>query len=462
MEPPGPSSWIPGRLALPLIRNRLTFLRRLTARYGDVVFFRIGSTPFAILNHPEMVRDVLVTRHREFHKGLGLERARMLLGDGLLTSEDDRHRVQRRLMQPAFHRDRIDGYADTMVRYADRRQRGWHDGETIDVAREMAAITLAIAGKTLFDADIEREHADVGEALTAALTSFNLGMLPFGERLVRWPIPAARRFRRGRAALDAIVYRLIAERRASPETGRDLLSMLITATDDDGDGRGMTDSQLRDEAVTLLLAGHETTANALAWTWHLLAANPDVERRFHEEVDHVLADRPARADDLSHLPFTRAVLAESLRLYPPAYLLGRRALSTYQVPGTAYELPPRTVVFLSQYLLHRDPRFWDEPDAFRPERWLEAAGAPCRHRFAYFPFGAGPRVCIGEQFAWMEGILVLATLARHWTFRPQAGHVVTMQPIVTLRPRGGLPMRPARRDGHAPPHAPGQAPRPAL
>jgi cytochrome P450 len=445
MRPPGPTSLIPGRVAVAFARNRIRFLEDAARRYGDVVRFSVGPVSFALLNHPDYVRDVLVTRHRLFHKGLGLERARMLLGDGLLTSEDDRHLRQRRLMQPAFHRERVAAYADTMVRCAERRQRQWRDRETLDVAREMASLTLAIAGQTLFDADVEQEAPDIGDALNAALSSFTVAMLPFGDRLSRLPIPPARRFHAARARLDAIIYRLIAERRAAGAQGRDLLSLLVAARDVDGDGTGMSDEQIRDEAVTLILAGHETTANALAWTWHLLAGNPGAEQRLHDEVDRVCSgERLPVAQDLPQLTFTRAVLAEAMRLYPPAYLLGRRALVDYDVPGTDYRLPARTVVLVSPYLLHRDARFWESADSFCPERWLDKESAT-PHRYAYFPFGAGPRICIGEQFAWMEGTLVLAALARHWRFERQPGHAIELQPIVTLRPRHGLPMVAQRR-----------------
>jgi len=437
---------VPGRVALAFVRDRIAFLEDVARRYGDVAFFRIGRTAFAFLNHPDFVRDVLVTRQRLFHKGIGLERARMLLGDGLLTSEDERHQRQRRLMQPAFHRERVTAMAETMVGCAERRQQRWRDGTKVDLASEMASVTLAIAGQTLFAADVEREEQEIGAALRAALASFNLAVLPFGDRLSRLPIPPARRFRAARARLDAIVYRLIAERRTAG-AGDDLLSMLVAARDDEGDGTGMTDEQIRDEAVTLLLAGHETTANGLSWAWHLLAGHPDAEQRLHAEIDAVCGDRLPTAGDVPRLTFTRAVFAESLRLFPPAYVLGRRALSAYDVPGTDYTLPAGTVVLVSQYLLHRDPRFWDAPDRFRPERWLEKeAGPVASHRHAYFPFGGGPRMCIGEQFAWTEGVLVLATIARRWRFDAPPGRHVALQPIVTLRPKGGLAMTCRLRD----------------
>jgi cytochrome P450 len=234
------------------------------------------------------------------------------------------------------------------------------------------------------------------------LSTFNLGLTAFGNRLLRLPIvPAARRFRRAKKELDETVYRLIAERRATGHAGRDVVSMLVAARDVEGDNTGMSDEQIRDEVLTLLLAGHETTANALTWTWYLLSQNPDAEQRLHSEVDQVLAGRAPGAANLEHLKFTRAVLSEAMRLYPPAYVIGRRTLEDYHVPGTDYVLPAGTVVLLSQFLLHRDPRFWDEPDRFAPERWLKKDTPGPRHRFAYFPFGAGQRVCIGEHFAWM-------------------------------------------------------------
>jgi cytochrome P450 len=444
--PPGPGE-LAGLVALALSRDRLQMLCGLVRRYGDVVFFTGGGVPFAILNHPDYVRDVLVTRDRLFHKGVGLERARLLLGSGLLTSEGDFHARQRRLLLPAFHRERIAGYASTMVEYACARADRWREGDTLDVAVEMTRLTLAIAGKTLFDADVEASASEIGSALSDALATFNLALLPFGDRLIHLPIPPAWRFKRARARLDAIVYRLIAEHRAGGRVGADVLSMLVAAHDEGSDRSAMTDEQLRDEALTLLLAGHETTANALTWTWYLLSQHPEAETRLHAELATVLAGRPPDAADLVNLPYTRAIVAESMRLFPPAYLVGRRALVPYAVPGTDYVLPPRTVVLLAEYLLHRDARFWDEPERFLPERWTGKgeAAAPARHRFAYFPFGAGPRICIGEHFAWMEGTLLLATIAQRWKLRLVSGHRVEPQPIITLRARYGMRMTVERR-----------------
>lgn len=437
--PPGPAARYPGQFALAIIRRPLEFLPQLARDFGDAATFHVGAQPIVLVSHPDAIRDVLVTHARQFHKGRGLERAKMLLGEGLLTSEDDFHLRQRRLSQPAFHRARIAAYGEVMTHYAHRRGDRWRDGDILDVSREMAAYTLAVVGKTLFDADIEGEAHEIGEALTAAIAAFNLTVLPFFDALLRLPFPAVRRFRRGRERLDATIYRMIAERRAVGDDRGDLLSMLLLAHDTEGDGTGMSDSQLRDEAMTLLLAGHETTANALMWAFYLLSQNPEAEARLHGELD-ALGDARLGADDVARLPFTRAVLAETLRLYPPAWIIGRRAVTRYTLGN--YELPARSIVLMSQWLVHRDPRWWPDANAFQPQRWLAGGSAldASRPKFSYFPFGAGTRVCIGEQFAWMEGILALASFARRFRLELVPDHRVTPQPIVTLRSRYGMKM----------------------
>ena len=334
-------------LALAFLRNRLAPLQELAARYGDVAFFSIGGTPYALLNHPDYVRDVLVTRHRSFHKGIGLERARVLLGTGLLTSEDAYHHRQRRLLQPAFHRERIAGYAATMVSYADRFASQWRADDRRDIAHEMARLTLAIAGNTLFDTDVEDRADVIGTAVSQALAAFNIALMPYGGRLVNWPIPPARRFRRAKARLDEIVHRMIAERRASGATGLDVLSTLVAVRDED-DGGGMNDVEIRDEVMTLLLAGHETTANALTWTWYLLSQHPAARQHLDAEVRQVCGDRLPSVADLPALTYTRAVLSESMRIFPPAYLIGRRALRALRRPEHQLRVHARTVVFLAQ------------------------------------------------------------------------------------------------------------------
>jgi cytochrome P450 len=409
----------------------------LTEQYGDLVYFEFGPQPMFIVNNPDYIRDVLVTHNRKFMKGEGLQRAKRLLGEGLLTSEGEFHLRQRRLAQPAFHRQRIAGYAATMVEYAVRDCDRWRAGETRDIAREMMRLTLAIAGKTLFDANVEGEADEIGKALTTTFELFNSLTLPFVQLLDRLPLPVNKRFEKARGRLDATIYRIINERRASGEDRGDLLSMLIAARDEEGDGSGMTDEQLRDEAMTIFLAGHETTANALTWTWYLLSQHPEIEARFHAEVDEVLKGALPTADDFPRLRYTEMVFAEAMRLYPPAWVIGRRALGDHQING--YMIPARSILLLSQYVTHHDARFFPDPFRFDPERWTPEA-RESRQKFSYFPFGGGPRVCIGESFAWMEGALVLATIAQRFRMRLAPGHPVEMQPLVTLRPKHGMRM----------------------
>jgi cytochrome P450 len=423
-------------------RDPIGFLLNLVERYGDLVYFKLGPQPVFLLNNPDHIRDVLVTHNRNFMKGEGLQRAKRLLGEGLLTSEGEFHLRQRRLAQPAFHRQRIAGYAATMVEYAARMRDCWQAGETRDVAREMMRLTLGIAGKTLFDADVENEADEIGEALTTTFESFNRVTLPFIQWLDRLPLPSAKRFQKARSRLDATIYRIIHERRASGADRGDLLSMLIQARDEEGDGSGMTDEQLRDEAMTIFLAGHETTANALTWAWYLLSQHPEIEARFHAEVDGALKGDLPSAEDFPRLQYTEMVFAESMRLYPPAWIIGRRALVDYQING--YAVPARSILVMSQYVTHHDPRYFPDPFRFDPERWRPEA-RESRPKFSYYPFGGGPRLCIGESFAWMEGVLVMATLAQHFKPRLAPGRPVEIQPLVTLRPKHGMRMILERR-----------------
>jgi len=378
-------------------------------------------------------------------KGHVLQRAKMLLGEGLLTSEGEFHLRQRRLVQPAFHRQRIAAYTQEMVDRAWITGDRWRDGETVDMDREMMALTLAIVARTLFDADVDAEADEIGGALTEVLRLFQTVFIPGMQLVDRLPLPHTRRFARARGRLDETIYRLIAVRRAELARGRergDLLSTMLTAQDAEGDGGSMTDEQLRDEAMTLFLAGHETTSNALTWTWYLLSQHPAVEARLHDEVDRVLGDRRATADDLASLPYTRMVLSESMRLYPPAYAIGRRALEDYEVRGIV--ISRGSLVVVSPLVTHRDARWFPDPERFDPERWTpEAQGT--RPKFSYFPFGGGTRMCIGDQFAWTEGMLLLTTLAQRWRAELAAGQRVAMKPMITLRPRYGMRMVLRRR-----------------
>jgi len=322
---------------------------------------------------------------------------------------------------------------DTMVRRA--RQVAWRDGATVDVAREMNRLTLGIAGETMFGAEVDAEAEEIGAALTDALGLFRRISNPLGPLLDRLPVPGTLRFKRARERLDATIYRMVEARRRSGEDRGDLLSMLLAARDEEGDGGGMTDLQLRDELLTLFLAGHETTANALAWSWHLLGRNPEAERALHAEVDAL--GRAPTAADLPRLGWTRGVLAESMRLFPPAWAIGREPLEDFALEGL--RIRRGSIVMLSPWIIHHDPRWWPDAAAFRPERWTPEAEA-AQPRFAYFPFSGGPRKCIGEGFAWTEGILVLATLAQRWRLGPLPGVEPRPEPLITLRPRG-LSMR---------------------
>jgi cytochrome P450 len=307
----------------------------------------------------------------------------------------------------------------------------------------MMRLALGIAGKTLFGTALSAAEAEeIGAALDAALRLFRRALVPFADVVDALPLPSNRRFYRTRGRLDGMIYRMIRQRRASAEDTGDLLSMLLLARDAEADGGAMSDEQVRDEAVTLLLAGHETTANALAWTWYLLARHPEAERALHAEVDAVLGDRLPTVDDLPHLPLARAVLAESMRLFPPAWVISREALEDLEIDGV--RVPAGAMVFLSEWVIHRVARFWDEPERFLPGRWLDGL-AERLPRFTYFPFGGGPRMCIGEAFAWTEGTLVLATLARHWRLRLLPGQRIEPLPLITLRPRHGIGVRAERR-----------------
>jgi cytochrome P450 len=423
-------------------RDPIGFLMGIARDYGDIVRFKVGPQNIFLFNHPDYIKDVLVTYNRNFIKSRGLERTKVLLGEGLLTSEGDFHRRQRRLIQPAFHRQRIAAYAVVMTDYGAQMRERWQDGTTLDIAQEMKRLTLAIAGKTLFNADVESEANEIGEALTISMDEWRTRVLPFSELFDKLPLPGNRRLQRAQNRLDATVYRIINEHRAGGIDQGDLLSMLLHAQDEEGDGGRMADKQLRDEALTILLAGHETTANALTWVWYLLSENPDVERTLHAEIDMVLAGRLPTLNDVPCLHYTEMVFAEALRLYPPAWILGRRAISDYEVAN--YLLPAGSVIFMSPYVMHRDPRYFPDPLTFDPKRWTPESRA-LQPRFSYFPFGGGPRQCIGEAFAWMEGVLIIAILAQNWRMRLVPGHPVELLPLVTLRPKYGMLMTLERR-----------------
>ncbi len=434
MSPPGPKgNWLTGNLP-EFRRGRLEFFDRCAREFGDCVSIRLGPRRAMIVNHPDLVEEVLVTHNRSFIKHFALRLTRSTLGQGLLTSESDFWRRQRKLAQPAFHRERIAAHANTMVEFTERMLQTWADGQTRDAQEDMMRLTLEIVAKCLFDADVSGDSADASAAMETTLCCFTARVNTL-LRLPEWfPTPVNLRLRRAVDRLNAIIFRIIAERRASGEDRGDLLSMLLQAQDDD-DGGQMTDRQLRDETMTLFMAGHETTANTLAWVWYLLAQHPEAEAKLHAELDDVLGGRAPTFDDLPRLTWADMVVTETLRYYPTVWLLGREAIEPATIGG--YDVPVGVTVFMSQWVLHRDPRYFDEPAAFRPERWADGL-AKRLPRYAYFPFGGGPRICIGNQFAQMESVLLLATIAQQYRLKLVPGAVVTPLPTMTLRPDKGV------------------------
>lgn len=420
--------------------DRLGFLSSLAREQGDVARLRLGPYRGWLLTHPDQVYEVLVSQAGRFRKGPVLQRARMVLGDGLLTAEGDTHWRHRRLVQPAFHPRRIDGYAEIMIRRATETVADWTPGRPVDVHAETVRLTLASAGTALLGADVDgTDVATVERAIGELLQAYKLAFVPFGWRLQRVPIGPVRNLRRGREALHGLVNRVIAQRRSSSDDAGDLLSVLIHDQSPDR----LTDTEIRDHAVTLLLAGHETTANTLAFALNLLAGAPEIERRVQAEVDEVLgsAGSPVPAD-AARLPLCRAVVSETLRLYPPAWTMGREAVAEYRVAGDVIE--PGDLALLSQWVTHRDPRWWPDPDRFVPDRWLDNS-QKVRPRWAYFPFGGGRRRCIGEGFAWTEAVLALAIIVHRWRLHRLPGRQLRLDPLITLRPKGGLWLRPEPR-----------------
>ena len=421
----------PFDLVVEFARDLQAGVGRLDAVGGDLVVAQAGRLPgIALARHPDVIKEVLVDRNSDLTKARGLRLARVVLGEGLLTSEVPVHKRQRRLILPAFHHRRLQGYGQTFVEQGVFEGDRWTAGEPFDVAASMNRLALAIAGETLFGTDVLSQADAVSGAVHDAMAAFDAAQFPLADKLQWLPSKANRTSRRARAALDAVVYDMIERRRH--DAGDDLLSMLLEARDQDTD-EAMTDLEVRDEAMTLLLAGHETTAVALAWTWLLLAQNPHAEAALHAEVD-ALEDDPT-FDDLRRLTVTRQTFAEAMRLYPPAWTVGREAARDTELGG--HPVPRGTTVLFAPLFLHRDARFWDDPLAFRPGRHQKGAD---RHKFAYLPFSAGRRGCIGEQFAWSEATLVLATLARRWRLALE-GEPPETQGSVTLRPAGPLWMR---------------------
>src|SRR3984885_10538399 len=416
--------------------NPILLFQHLAEKYGDIAHYKIGWHHIVFLNHPEYIREVLVVQNDNFIKERTVQRTRMLLGEGMITSEDAQHRAQRRGAQPAFHRQRIQEYATAIVDEAARARESWRHGEHRDISIDMMHLTLKIVGRTLFAADLQHEVLELADAINRIMGLYNfLVMLPAAEWLGHLRPPGLGAFVEARKRIDAVVYRMIDAHRCSGVDRGSLLDLMLAASPAEEEGSRQS---LRDQVITIFLAGYETVANALSWTWYLLSQNPDCEARFHAELDSVLQGRLPGIEAVSHLRYTENVMAESLRLYPPAWAMGRYARHDFSLGD--YFLPARTTVLISQFITHRDPRYFPDPLRFDPDRF-SAAGKVQRAKFTYFPFGAGARQCIGESFAWMEGVLILAAVAQKWKLRLGPGPRVAPQALVTLRPKYGMLMQ---------------------
>jgi cytochrome P450 len=440
------------RRALPFYFRRkwvsfgepIPLFEHLHNTFGRIAHYRFMGTTIVFVNDPDWINEILVTQVGSFVRERTLKRMKILLGEGLITSDDPIHMQQRRIVAPAFHRQRIAGYADQIVASAAEQAARWTEGQPIDINDQMMQLSLHIVARTLFDSEVTADVLAVRDEVNTIMGLYNfLVAFPRLESVLHLPIPGIIKFRRSRAKLDAVVASLIARRRtlsrAELEQRGDLLSMLMASRDEDGSGKGMTDVQVRDELLTIFLAGYETVANALTWTWYLLSQNPEAANKMYAEVNEVLGTTTATVDHYPRLKYTEMVFAESMRLYPPAWAMGRQ--STVPIELGPYRFPPDTHFFFSQYVMHRSPEYWPDPLAFRPERHTPEAKAD-RPRFVYFPFGGGRRQCIGEGFAWMEGVLSLATIAQRWRLHFLPTYPVIPQAKITLRPKHPMMMRP--------------------
>ncbi len=465
--PPGLPHSLPFYAFKPWVKlgEPIRLFEYLHRTYGSIAYYRFMGTPIIFINDPEYIREILVTQAASFVKERTVRRMKILLGEGLITSDDPIHIRQRRIVAPAFHRQRIAAYADEIVASAQHHSARWKPSETIDISAAMMSLSLEIVARTLFNTEVTDDIRRINDEVNLIMGIYNfLVAFPRMESFLHLPIPGIVKFRRSKARLDAVVDRLIAEHRTNTEDRGDLLSMLIASRDEDGT-TGMSDDQIRDEVLTIFLAGYETTANALAWTWYLLSQNPDAEAKLHAELDTVLgvanevSSRPKRSEvegpaslpsthrlptlsDYPNLRYTEQVFAESMRLYPPAWAMGR--MSTQPVTLGPYRIPPGAHFFMSQYMISRKPEFYPDPLRFDPDRFNPEAKA-ARPRFAYFPFGAGSRQCIGESFAWMEGVLAIATIASRWHMTYLDSTPPIPQAKITLRPRDPMMMRLAPR-----------------
>jgi cytochrome P450 len=439
--PPGPRSLFPLRQIRILRRDVIGFLNYMAANYGDISCFRLGPQLIYLVSSPDLIQETLMTQHASLHKTWIIPNVEDGLGQGMLTSKGEFHWRQRKLIQPALHKQRVRGYANTMIQIADRTARSLREGSTVNMAEEMRRLTLSVVAQTLFGSDIADEADEIGRAITQLSEIYIRVKSPIGQALHCLPfLPVNRRFEQAKRRLDETIYRIIRDRRKSGDARDDLLAMLLASRYEDG--TAMPDSLVRDETVSLFLAGHETTGITLTWIWYVLSQHPEVEEEFHRELDEVLSGRLPEPDDLEHLSFTRKIIAEAIRLYPAIYLIPRRAVERCTLGGFAVR--PGALVFVNIYSLHHDARFFLDPERFDPFRWTPEM-KDSLPRYAYCAFGAGPHACMGEIFAWTEAMLVMAVMGQRWKARVASGHTVDLNPLVNLRPRHGMPMTLIRR-----------------
>jgi cytochrome P450 len=450
---------MPGKLVREFISDPIKTLTRIAHRYGDISYFKLGREHVYLINNPDFIEKILIYDHRNFKKGKRLQIAKGLLGEGLVTSEGEFHNRQRHLIQPIFLPKQIKSYGDIMTHYATRMGNKWEDGAILDINQEMMELTLGIICKSVLNYDVELEAQQVGKALTTVRNYSKRLQNPIGQVLDKVPIlPKVRGARNALQQLNTLVYDLILDRRGKETKYDDLLTKLLLAQDTEpgeyttnpeteNSSDRMSDQQARDEVMTIFVAGHETTANALTWTFYLLSQNPDVERCLHEELDSVFStsdnidkdgNKIVSTSDIPKLHYTEKVFRESMRLYPPVWTIGRYVENDY--PVGKYNIFSGSSILMSQYVMHHDPRYYQEPDRFNPDRWTDEFKTHLP-RFSYFPFGGGIRGCIGESFAWMEGILLIATLSRKWEMRKVPSQRVKLDPAITLRPKYGMKMK---------------------
>lgn len=441
--PPGPRvSRLDGFLLATRRRDILNFLTKVAVEYGDIAHFRIGPKRIFLLNHPDYIKHALTCHYESFVKGQQIRRTRHFLGEGLLTSEGEFHRRQRRLIQPAFHRQHFTAHEAVILDLAVRLSARWQHGLQLDVMREMKRLMLAITSKMIFGTKTDAEADEINEAVGLVISQFQLFGSPLANLLAKFPMSGARRICKAQDRLDRIVRRIIAERRQSGQDHCDLLSMLIAALDEPGSDAQMDELHVRDEAVTFFLAGSETMGTGLAWTWFLLAQDQAVQAKLHAELDTVLGSRLPTLADVAQLRYTKMVFAESLRMYPPAWVLARYLTKDFETAG--YVLPAGSIVILSQYLMHHDPRYFPDPSRFDPQRWTsEAKGT--RPQYSYFPFGGGPRGCLGEGLAWIQGTLLIAIIAQRWRILALPSLPVKLNPLITLQPKRKIMLQLAER-----------------